>query len=393
MVSARTIVGTLGDAQERVGLRPARAFTTFAGHVATLLTAPSLRSTTSAALAGTAAIDSSESTLGPIFLDHAETLGRGVTNLNVISQRSFAQGSLLGAPFSGLGLTAPPVVTRRTPTAHPASPALLGVRLHYTLDLHVWAVALAVSYGITDALDVSLVLPVVADRLDLATTARVVAATGPTGGAFTRVADAPTLGGTLEPVQSTGIGDLVLRGKVRLSVPAPWHAAATLELQFPTGDLMQLHGTGDTWITPGLDVAYPFAVGSRRAELDASAGLNFDIPHSLRSQALYGLSASMVLWPKRLGAIVEFLGQSQFDSAFRPNSTDVLVLTPGGIQPDPLLGVGWTARLDQWDFSFGLRAVLLPGILVFANGAVALNPAAGVRPAGVVPTIGIGASF
>src|SRR5215471_7652303 len=145
------------------------------------------------------------SMLGPIFLDHADTLGAGVTNLNVVSQRSFAQGTLLGAPFSGLGLDTPPLIAKRTPTGNPMSPALLGIRLRYNLDLHLWAMAVAVSHGFTDTFDASVVVPIVADRLNLAATAQVVRATGPNGGAFMPVKNAPTFGGSIQAVESTGI--------------------------------------------------------------------------------------------------------------------------------------------------------------------------------------------
>jgi len=389
-VGARTIEGVVGDAQERVGVRPAAAFARFAAHVADTVTMPSLASATSAALAGGTAIDTTMSMLGPMFLDHAETLGAGVTNLNVVSQRALADATLFGQPFNQLGSIFP-VLAARTPTGDPTAPAFLGVRLRYSLDLHVWATAVALSHGLTDDVDVSVVVPVVSTRLDMAVRARIVRQTGPTGGAFVPV-QGPTVGGMLEPVSSTGIGDVALRAKYRLPVPKPWGLALSLEGQFPTGDPFELHGTGAYWITPGLTVSRILWGG--RAELDAHADLHFNISRALQSQALYGASASAVLWPTRLAAIVEFLGTSQLDTAFAPHDTDVLVVTPGGgIAADPLLGVGWSGRFDQWNLSFGLRARLFDKVMLFANGVYALNPDVGVRPVGVIPTFGLGATF
>jgi len=390
-VEGRTLEGVLGDAQERVGLRPAPVFSRFADHVSTLVTAPSLTSPSAAALAGTAPIDATMEGLGPIFLDHAATLGAGVTNANIVSQRSLAQGSLFGQPFNELGNFAPPLLAKRTATGNPAAPAGIGLRLAYDLDLHVWATALAVSHGVTDSFDASVVLPVVSTRLDTAVRAQVVRATGPDGGAFRRVKHAPTVGGTVSAVASTGVGDLVVRGKYRLPVPLPVRAAATLEAQFPTGDPFELHGTGSYWVTPGIDVALPIL--KKRGELDAHAALHMNVSNARQSQALYGASASLVIFPKRLAGIVEFLGQSQLTTAFAPHDTDVLVLTPQGIAADPLLGVGWSGRLDQFNFSFGLRARVVDRVMVFANGIVPLNRSVGVRPAGVIPTVGVGWSF
>jgi len=390
--NARTLQGVLGDAQEAVGLRPAPPFAHFASHVAESLTAPSFTSATTAALAGIAAIDATEATLGPMFLDHAETVGAGVTSGTVASQRSFAQGSLFGQPFNQLGLDTPPVLLKRTPTGQPGSPALLGIRLRYDLDVHVWATAIAVTHGFTDDVDGSVVLPIIHTALACGVFARVVRATGPNGGAFMPVHHAPTAGGFVEPVDATGVGDLVARGKYHLGfIPPPWSVAVTMEVQFPTGNPEQLHGTGDYWLTPGLDVALPLK--RLRAELDATASLDVDVTNAMRSQALYGTSASIVLWPRHLAAIVEFMGQSQLETTFRPHDTDVLVLTPQGIAPDPLLGLGWSQRLDQFNFAFGLRAILGHGIMVFANGVVPLNRSVGVRPQGVVPTLGLGAAF
>jgi len=390
MCDARTIQGVLADAQERVHLRPAAAFDSFAAHLATLVTAPSLTSPANAALSGGTAIDSSMSMLGPIFLDHADTLGAGTTNVNVISQRAFADASLFGQPFNQLGSVFP-VLAERTPTGDPARPAFLGIRLRYALDLHVWATAIAISHGITDDVDLSVVLPIITTRLDCAVTARVVQATDPTGGAFHPVANAPTMGGTIPAVHATGIGDVALRAKYHLPAPRPWSVALSLEGQFPTGDPLQLHGTGSYWITPGVTVSRTF--WERRAQLDAHADLHFNITQSVQSQALYGLSGSVMLWPTRVAAIVEFLGTSQLDTAFAPNDTDVLVLTPSGITADPLLGVGWSNRFDQFNLSFGVRARLWKGILVFANGVYALNGDVGARPVGVIPTFGLGATF
>lgn len=388
---ARMIQGVLGDAQERVGLRPAPAFHAFATHFSTLATAPSLTSPSSAALAGTAPIDSTMEGLGPMFLDHAATLGAGTTNLNIVTQRSFAQGSLFSQPFNELGALAPPLFVKRTPTGNPSNPAAVGLRLTYALDLHVWATAIAVSHGFSDSFDASVVLPIVSTSLDMAVRAHVVQATSPSGGTFHPVKGAPTIGGTIPAVSATGVGDLTVRGKYRLPIPPPIRMAATLEAQFPTGDPLQIHGTGSYWLTPGVDAALPLF--GKRAELDGHAAIHVNVSKPEQSQALYGLSASAVLVPKRLAAIVEFLGQSQLTTAFAPEDTDVLVLTPQGIASDPLLGIGWSGRLDQFNFSFGMRARLVSTLMVFANGIVPLNRSVGIRPAGVIPTVGVGWSF
>src|SRR4030095_9080037 len=129
------------------------------------------------------------------------------------------------------------------------------------------------------------------------------------------------------------------------------------------------------------------------AELAASAGLAFNLSDPVRSQATYGLGGSVMLWPQRLAVVVEFLAQSQLDVAFRPSDTQTLTYSGGNFATVPLLGVAWDQRSDLFDFVFALRALIVPGLAVFAAGTVALNPDAAIRPEGIVPTIGIGGTF
>jgi hypothetical protein len=163
----------------------------------------------------------------------------------------------------------------------------------------------------------------------------------------------------------------------------------TLEAAFPTGEVDQIHGTGDYWLTPGVDVSY--AVWPHSVEVDAHAAIHVDVVHPERSQALYGVSASAVLWPKRLAGIVEFVGTSQFTSTFAPTDTNTLTWS-GSFQQGPLFGVDWSQRVDTFDFSFGLRAAIQPWLVLFANGTVPLNDSV-IRPAGVIPTVGVGGTF
>ena len=71
--------------------------------------------------------------------------------------------------------------------------------------------------------------------------------------------------------------------------------------------------------------------------------------------------------------------------------TEFLYLTPGGVQPQPLLGID-LGRKDFFDFSFGLRAVLWRNIMMFANGIYALNDQ-GLRNNTVIPTVGFEGTF
>src|SRR5215467_11102129 len=80
------------------------------------------------------AIDSTLSARGPIFLDHDETIGEGETNANVLAQTED-----------------------------------LDLVTHTGVDLNVRAntVVVAISHGFTPRFDVSLVLPIVQEDVDV----------------------------------------------------------------------------------------------------------------------------------------------------------------------------------------------------------------------------------
>ena len=86
-----------------------------------------------------------------------------------------------------------------------------------------------------------------------------------------------------------------------------------------------------------------------------------------------------------------FLGRSQFDRPVPAGDTNFLYLTPSGVQRLPLLGID-LGRKDFFDFSFGLRAKVWRGLMLFANGIYALNDE-GLRNNTVIPTIGLEGTF
>lgn len=376
--SARTLLGTLGDAQERVGIRPSAALTSMSQAIATEVTTElSIPGSAISATAGSA-IDSSMGVLGPIFIPHAQTLGAGRLNVNAIAQHLNLDTTL----GPGAGLT----ILRSTPTTNPLAPPLLACRLEYDLRLRIASVALAATYGLTDQLDASVVLPIVTSSLD--TTVRLDVLRKSSAGQFIP-AHVPSVMHAATPVDSTGVGDLVVRLKYGLTVPEPLKAALSLEGQFPTGAFEQMQGTGDYWITPTLDFALPLF--GDVAELAARAAFDIDLSQPERTEALYSLGASAIVIPDHLALVAEFLGRSQLQAVLGANETAILNLVAGQLRELPALGFD-VGRHDYFDFAFGVRVPLGHDLMAFASGLVALN-SAGVRPAGVTPTIGVGGTF
>jgi len=259
------------------------------------------------------AIDSTLEAEGPIFIDHDDTIGAGETNVNVLAQTED-----------------------------------LDLETNTGVDLNVRAntVVLAASHGITDHLDVSVVLPIIQELVSVHVTG-------------------PLIGHTT--VTFAGASDLAVRLKYHL---LPW-LAALLKASFPTGNPSNGLGTGDYFLSPGL--AASTIVGP--VQLNGLVDYNVNLSFPAKSSISYGAGVATILYFPWLGGVVEFLGQS------------------GTGAEDPLLILG-TDYSQQHTFAlaFGLRAVLPHGLMAFAAGSYALNRG-GLRARSVFPTIGIGGRF
>jgi hypothetical protein len=244
----------------------------------------------------------------------------------------------------------------------------VAVAVAYHLALRQSAVGLAATYGLTDDVDVSLLLPLVSTNLAIS-------------------AQAGHMAGSVR-VRSVGVGDLTTRVKYRL--PDLWgvHAAVSLDAQFPTGKPEDLHGTGDYWLSPTLALRTILVDG--RADLTANIGIDFDLSDTIQTQALYGIGTSVVLWPPWLVGSLEFLGRSQLDSVRTAKDTDVFYLTPHGIETAPLFGFTFD-RADYLDLAFGVR-IAVPPVAIILGGVYHLDDA-GLHDTRIAPTAGIGATW
>jgi hypothetical protein len=330
------------------------------------------------------AIDSSEDSLGPIFLDHTETIGGGRVNMNLLNEPNMAFGSVNGKSLDPLE-GADPVIFEQTD--QPTTAARVGL----DLDLRQASFGLAVTYGLTDRLDASVLLPLVYTSVQ----AR----------AFRQVTDVLSPSGKFLPVRNGKVvtasgsasgfrqGDLGVRLKYALPSLGPVYLATGLMAYFPTGVPEYLTGTGDYWLEPLLAAALP--VGNRGL-VAATAGMLIDLSDASRSKVTYGIGAGYALIPGRLGALVEFLGQSQISSAVSPGDTSVLTLLSNRtLAEQPALGV-LVHRNDEFNLSVGLRAPLattLPvGLMLFASAIIPLNQD-GMRPSGAFFTVGLGGMY
>jgi hypothetical protein len=383
---AASLRDTLARASETVGIRSGRAFDALANDVA--VTNANNIPIISASAGFTyrynrelEVFERSAETLGPIFLERPETLGRGKFNVNV-SWQYVEYNEFDGRSLRDLQGDAP-IVLRNVDAAG----NLLGFQadtLQYRLGLRNNIVAFSFTYGVLDDLDVNLLLPLIATSLDVGVTRQQVQTAGPDG-IFSPDSGTPRNGFT--DGSAFGAGDILLRLKYQLP-RADWlRSAAGLQMRLPSGREDDFQGTGDFWITPAF---YASTLLWDRVEPFLNLAIDVDTQDTSLSQARYGVGFDVDVVP-RFGLVFAFLGRSQFTDPASSEDIDFLYLTPSGPAQRPLLGID-IGRNDFLDFSFGFRAVIWRSVMLFANGIFALNDQ-GLRNDTVIPTVGIEGTF
>jgi len=290
-------------------------------------------------------------TLGPLFLERPDTLGRGKLNVNVSYQ--YVQFD----EFDGRSIkrleAQDPIVIQEFDSAGNLLRSTAN-RLRYGLKIHSNIGSLSLTYGLLDNLDVNLLLPVIDIDFAVGVQSQVIAMALP-GGGFSA------------------------EGGIR--------SAAGLQLRLPSGNENDFQGTGDFEASPFL---YLSTILWSHVEPHANLGVDLRTDNVERSQARYGLGADVDV-TRRIGISLAFLGRSQFKESAPASDTSFLHLTSAGVQQRPLLGVSFD-RKDFFDLSFGARAVVWRQIMVFANGIYALNDD-GLRNGTVIPTAGVEGTF
>ncbi len=319
-------------------------------------------------------------TLGPLFLERPDTLGRGKLNVN-LSVMYVELNELDGTPTNKL--EGPfPVVIRQTGAGGLAGFSADRLRYNFKLINHI--AGLSVTYGVLDDLDVNLLVPVISTDFDVTANAQTLSTAGPD-----RVfspAPGPERHGPLHGHEN-GVGDILLRAKYQLAPLGILRHAAGLQLRLPSGDKGNLQGTGDFEASPFY---YLSTVLWGRVEPHANLGVDLRTDDVAKSQARWGLGVDVDV-VKRVGLSLAFQGRDQFTRSAATSETSFLHLTPSGPASAPLLGIDFD-RKDFFDLSFGVRAVVWRQFMVFLNGIYALNHD-GLRNDSIIPVAGLEATF
>lgn len=386
-VGARSLRDQLGRASETVGLAGGSAFDALANVIADTAARSLPVLSASAGLTyrfnpTLEVFERTSDTLGPLFLERPDTLGRSKLNVNVSFQ--YVQFDA----FDGTSLKeleAPSPVIARVVDA--ATGTLLGFTandLRYRLRIQNYITAFSFTYGLLDQLDVNLLVPLIQTTFATGVTSRRVAIAGPEGD-FTATPPVVETGRVKDG--AFGVGDLLLRLKYQFPKLQALRSAAGLQLRLPSGRQEDFQGVDSFEVSPSL-----FASTLLWSRVTPHANLAIDLlaDDVERSQARYGAGFDVDITP-RIGVALGFLGRSEFDRSSPEGETSFLHLVNGVPRLRPLLGIDFS-RNDFFDFSFGARAVVWRDIMVFLNGIYALNDA-GLRNDTIIPTAGIEGTF
>jgi hypothetical protein len=314
---------------------------------------------------------------GPILADRGETIGQGKIAFGYTYQ-FFSYDHLDGVPITDV----PAVFTHDNPEAGGGRADV--VSTVNTIEATVAQYTGALTYGVTDRIDLSLAVPVVRTRLSLLSNATIhrIGTGNDLGVHYFRDADA--IGGYGSTRQffsedsAAGIGDLVARAKGTILREGSRALAVGLDVRMPTGDEQNLLGSGALGMkpfaafstslgafAPHANVAYQWN-GESLIAGNVRENQKADLP----DQFTYAVGADVLVAP-RLSVIVDLFGQRVIDSPRLLSTTSTRTGAAGTVTLDDIQFISesyWSAA-----GSFGMKGNVASQMLVTFNLRFALT--------------------
>jgi hypothetical protein len=327
---------------------------------------------------------------GPILSERAETIGARRISIGFAYQR------LSFDSIEGVDLRSVPAVFTHDDAM------LLGGREDVVttinaIEAEVSRSAAFISYGVTNQLDVSVVLPVVTADLVVTSDATIqrLGTTNPETHFFRSVEDNVGTRRRFTAFGSaSGMGDVTVRLKQTMKKAANQGVALGLDLRLPTGDERNLLGTG----APGLSpfVAWSGNYGALSPHLNAGYQWNGESilggepgsgeARDLPDLATYSAGAVIEVHP-RVTAAVDLLGRFVIDSP-RVRREDFHALDNRSVFPNITFTSG---SFNEISAAAGLKINVAGRVLVDLNLLVRLN-SEGLRDK-ISPLVGLEYAF
>ncbi|MGH9200350.1 MAG: hypothetical protein ACRD2A_03840 [Vicinamibacterales bacterium] len=312
------------------------------------------------------------SSFGPILSERAETIGSGRVAVGFSHQR------LSFDSIEGIGLAAVPAVFTHD------SAELRGGREDVVTTINnisarVTRSAGFVSYGVTNHLDVSVVLPVVTADVIVRSDAQVrrIGTTNPETHFFRTSDDGIGDRRTFTAFgEASGLGDVTIRFKQNVRRRDQYGAAVGLDVRLPTGDEHNLLGTGApgaqpfaVWsgvygaVSPHVNLGYQWNGASVLASSPGS-GVSADLPDVVA----YSAGGVIAVHPK-LTAAVDLIGRYVIDSP-RLRRETFRALDGVTLLPNIAFGRG---SFNEVSAALGLKVNVVGPLLLNANVLMRLN--------------------
>lgn len=308
---------------------------------------------------------------GPILTDRGETIGKGRIAFGYTYQ-FFSFDRLDGISLSSV----PAVFTHDDPQLGGGRADVVATA--NTMEATVSQLTGALTYGVTDRLDVSLAVPIVRTRLALLSNATIhrVGTGSALGVHYFRDPDA--IGGYGSTRQyfaegtAAGVGDLVARAKTTLMREGSRAFAAGLDVRVPTGDEDNLLGSGALGVRPFAAFSASIGRFAPHANLgyqwngssDLAGSTRADQDADLPDQFLFAAGADVLL-ADRLSVVFDVFGQRVVSSPRLRSRTSTRSGAAGTVTLPDILFVAES----YWRSSggLGLKANLAPRLLVTFN--------------------------
>ncbi|HUR33189.1 MAG TPA: hypothetical protein VM032_05295 [Vicinamibacterales bacterium] len=265
----------------------------------------------------------STETFGPAFAERAQTLGRGRINIGTSYQHS-RYSHLDGSALRDGGITfvLPPGTITDPRFGNVIESAL-------DLDLTSDTTVFFASAGLASRLDVGVAVPYQQVTMNLRSRATIRDFSTQTVSPASRVfANGSKTQDFVSGGRARGIGDIVVRSKLKLTRPGLREFALTTDLRLPTGDANNLLGTGGTEAQVMIVTSY----SASRIDPHFNVGYTFADKHS--SDQVNYVAGIEVGATSRLTLIADVVGRN-FRDTLRLRPSFVQVLSPG----DPSRGI------------------------------------------------------
>ena len=265
-----------------------------------------------------------------------------------------------------------------TTALKPAAAAPTSSRRTNTIESTVSQFTGALTYGITDRVDVSLAVPVVRTRLSLLSNATIYRLGTGTNVRVHYFRDDLAIGGYGSTHQyfiegsASGIGDLLVRAKATMMREGPRAFAAGVDVRVPTGDEQNLLGAGAPGVRPFAAFSASYRAFAPHANISyqwngrsvLAGDVRDDIEAPLPDQFLYAVGSDFSV-NNRFSIVFDVLGQRVLDS---PRLSTYTLAASGAAGSADLPDIRF-ANGSYWsaDGALGFKANVAAHVLVDFN--------------------------